>query len=196
MSESPAYSGHFKQIDYSFEKNLPASWDAYLSELNGKQRHEIRRKIRRLNEAGTVTFRVIDTPEEAEKAYSDFLSLFAESSEDKNRFMTEKMHIFFQQLLYNMSQCGLLRLFFLDIDGVPAATALCFQHNGTMFLYNSGFTRKFTGISAGLTCKVMSIEKAIEQGCRTYDFLRGAEPYKRHLGGKPVTLFKVRLLLT
>ena len=36
--------------EVSYEMNLPKSWEAYLSELKSKQRHEVRRKLRRLSE--------------------------------------------------------------------------------------------------------------------------------------------------
>ena len=43
--------------DMSFELALPGSWDDYLTILSGKERHEIRRKLRRLYEAGQISYR-------------------------------------------------------------------------------------------------------------------------------------------
>ena len=46
--------------DVTLELDLPSSWDKFLSELTGKQRHEVRRKLRRLNEAGELSYRVVE----------------------------------------------------------------------------------------------------------------------------------------
>jgi hypothetical protein len=48
--------------DVLFELPLPASWDGYLALLSGKQRHEIRRKLRRLEESKAHAFRMLDEP--------------------------------------------------------------------------------------------------------------------------------------
>jgi len=45
----------------------------------------------------------------------------------------------------------------------------------------------------GLLSKAVSIREAIGRGCREFDFLRGDEEYKRHLGGVPRELVTLRL---
>ena len=39
------------QEDVSLELDLPATWEEFLLSLTGKERHEVRRKLRRLKEA-------------------------------------------------------------------------------------------------------------------------------------------------
>ena len=46
--------------DVSLELDLTSTWDEYLAVLTGKQRHEVRRKLRRLWEAGKVDYRFIE----------------------------------------------------------------------------------------------------------------------------------------
>jgi len=60
LAEQMGYFVESHQAAFSYEIALPRTWESYLSMLNGKQRHEIRRKIRRLNEAGHVQFRVLE----------------------------------------------------------------------------------------------------------------------------------------
>lgn len=184
-----------KQLDLSFEKKLPSTWQSYLNDLNGKQRHEIRRKIRRIKESGDIDLRIVENPKDVVNSYEDFFRLFVASGEDKAKFMDHTMNTFFTALLENMARAGLLRLYFLDIDRTPAATALCFEFNNTMFLYNSGYDPQFHSLSVGLTCKTLSIQNAIERGCTTYDFLKGKEPYKHRLGGSPVPVYQVKFYL-
>jgi CelD/BcsL family acetyltransferase involved in cellulose biosynthesis len=181
--------------DVSYELELPADWDAYLRGLTVQQRHELRRKLRRLEEAGSFIYRVIYDPESLDAALEIFLRLFRLSRPDKEAFMTPAMEAFFRSLSRSMADCGLLRLGFLDINGEPGAAVMCFEYSGTVYLYNSGFDPRFRHLNAGLLCKVLSIRDSIERGKKVYDFLKGAEIYKQRLGGRPVPLQRCRVLL-
>jgi CelD/BcsL family acetyltransferase involved in cellulose biosynthesis len=46
LAQERHYSVDYHQTDVSSELDLPVSWDEYLKMLDGKQRHEIRRKMR------------------------------------------------------------------------------------------------------------------------------------------------------
>ncbi len=174
--------------------DLPASWNRFLEQLAGPQRHELRRKMRRLNEAGRVVFRSLEKESEIAVAMEIFLSLFRTSRRDKARFMTEPMEAFFLRLTANMSDAGLCRLHLLELDDAPGAAALCFDYRGTIYLYNSGYDRSLGSLSVGLICKALSIREGIARGRTAYDFLKGDERYKTRLGGKPLRLRRVRLL--
>ncbi|MBN2108894.1 MAG: GNAT family N-acetyltransferase [Deltaproteobacteria bacterium] len=181
--------------DVSYELALPADWDGYLSGLAVQQRHEVRRKLRRLQEAGPFAYRSVDASEAIDAAMDSFLHLFTISRPDKRAFMTAAREAFFRSLARSMASWGLVRLGFLDIDGEPAAAVMCFDYRGTVYLYNSGFDPRFRHLNAGLLCKVLSIRYSIQRGNKVYDFLKGAEPYKQRLGGRPVPLQRRRLLL-
>ncbi|MBC8317808.1 MAG: GNAT family N-acetyltransferase [Desulfobulbaceae bacterium] len=185
----------FNTNSLTFGKKLPSSWQVYLEELNGKQRHEVRRKTRRLYEAGEIELLIIESPEKADEACDLFLRLFISSRKDKAMFMDATMTLFFRRLIHAMSAVGMLRLFFLYINNKPAATALCFEYNKTMYLYNSGYDPRFRPLSAGFLCKSMSIQNAIERGCTSYDFLKGSEPYKRRMGGISSPVYQCHLHL-
>jgi CelD/BcsL family acetyltransferase involved in cellulose biosynthesis len=181
--------------DVSYELALPADWDAYVSGLAVQQRHEVRRKLRRLQEAGPFAYRSVDAPEAVDAAMDMFLHLFTISRPDKRAFMTPAREAFFRSLARSMALWGLVRLGFLDIDGEPAAAVMCFDYRGTVYLYNSGFDPRFRHLNAGLLCKVLSIRDSIQRGKKVYDFLKGAEPYKQRLGGRPVPLQQCRVFL-
>lgn len=177
------------QVATGYEMALPRSWESYLYMLGGKQRHEIRRKLRRLDEAGHVRYRVISRPDEMPEHMDIFLSMFSASRPDKSEFMTDQMTSFFLSLSQRLAERGWFRLSFLDIDRVPAAGVMCFDYNNTIFLYNSGYERRFRHLSTGLLSKVYSIKESIERKRRRYDLLKGNEVYKKRLGGTPVPLY-------
>ena len=181
--------------EVSLEMPLPATWDAFLLTLSGKERHEIRRKLRRLAEAGPVRYRLVEGRDEVDREMETFLTLFAMNRTDKAVFMTGSMASFFRSLARSMAAEKMVRLFFLDVDGIAAATVMCFDYNATVYLYNNAYDEQFRAFSVGLLCKVFSIRDSIERRKRAYDFLKGGEAYKYRLGGAPVRLYRCRVAL-
>ena len=170
--------------------NLPGSWDDYLSMLRGKERHEIRRKLRRLNEAGQINFRIVKNADSVSEEMEIFLNLFKSNRSDKAEFMTDQMVSFFKGLAASLNEARILRLFFLDLDQIPVAATMCFNYRSTMYLYNNGYDNRFASLSVGLLGKILSIKESIQSGLQVYDFLKGAEGYKQRLGGQPYQLYR------
>jgi CelD/BcsL family acetyltransferase involved in cellulose biosynthesis len=181
--------------DFTLELDLPLSWDEFLGDLTGKQRHEVRRKLRRLKEAGEISYRVVKASKEVLDEMETFLALFGLSRSDKAAFMTNKMNDYFCLLAESMSDANLLTLSFVDIDGTPAAAVMCFDYNSTVYLYNNGYDGRFSSLSVGLLSKVLTIKESIRRGKQKFDFLKGTEEYKYRLGGKPVPLYRCQVKL-
>lgn len=179
-----------EMIDVSFDLPLPSSWEGYLAALKGKDRHELRRKLRNLSKSGEPRF--YTAPPTSENM-QDFFHLFRISREDKEAFMTPRREEFFSRLARDLGEKGWVQLSFLELDGKRVATTLCFDYGDAVSLYNSGYEPEFAPLSVGLLCKAMTIKQAIEKGLKVYDFLRGAEDYKFHLGGKPFSIYRMVL---
>jgi CelD/BcsL family acetyltransferase involved in cellulose biosynthesis len=192
MAESGEIRIRVTPDEASFETPLPDTWPLYLNQLNSKQRHEVRRKIRRLEAAGSVAFYMADSDNQ-EEFTETFLTLFRKNREDKAVFMSDQMAGYFRELIRELAEHRMLRLFVLTVDQQPASTVLCFDHNGVRYLYNSGYDECYHDLSVGVLCKVFSIQHAIETGCRRYDFLKGAEIYKKRIGGQEVPLYHCRV---
>ncbi len=70
---------------------LPSSWEEYLERLNGKDRHELRRKMRRLSQSGArVALPDLRSPPEVAAGIEDFLRLHTASRSDKAEFMSPR----------------------------------------------------------------------------------------------------------
>lgn len=184
-----------KREDVSYELALPPTWEEYLRLLKGPERHEIRRKLKRFEEAGRAHFRTVTDPGQTGPAMDTFLRLFEASRADKAAFLTGRRASFFRSLAEETARAGLLRLSILELDGEPAAAVLCFQDRSTVYLYNNGYDSRFGSLSVGFLSKVLSIREAIREGKKKFDFLKGAEAYKRRLGGSPVPLYRCRVLV-
>jgi CelD/BcsL family acetyltransferase involved in cellulose biosynthesis len=174
--------------------DLPPTWDDYLLTLSKKDRHELRRKMRRMAEVGgTIRDYDLSSAGEIEAAMPDFLRLHRESRQDKAEFMTPAMERFFLEMTSTLAQEDLVRLFFLEVDAQRVASVLAFNCGDELWLYNSGFDPAYAYASVGLVSKAIALQRAIEAGKRCYDFLRGAEPYKYDLGAKDLAVVRATL---
>lgn len=188
----PGWEAGLGPDEVTFETPLPADWEAYLGQLDGKQRHEVRRKVRRLENQCAFTYGPAADPE----AGADlFVRLFRRNRADKADFMNDTMVGYFQALIHVLAVRGMLRLLFLQVAGEPAAGVLCFDYDGVRYLYNSGYDDRYEPLSVGILSKVFSIRDAVAAGCRHYDFLKGAEIYKRRIGGRELPLHQCRITL-
>jgi len=185
----------FEPDEVSLEKDLPSTWEEYLQSLDSKQRHEVKRKLRRLEEAGKIDYRFVTEPASVPAFMDVFVKMFVESRTDKATFLTDQMNGFFRDMAGTMAEAGLLRGGVLELDGRPVAAVMAFDYNGTVYLYNSGYDQEQSQLSVGILSKAFLIKDSIERGRKKFDFLKGGERYKYHLGGREVQLQKCRITL-
>ena len=171
--------------------SLPGDWEAYLSLLSKKDRHELRRKLRRLDTQTEWRWYCLTAADEVLGKLDEFLSLMRGSSPEKAEFMTPDRERFFRALAGRMAELDHVRLFFMEMDGTLAASSLCFDYGPARLLYNSGYDPGLSYYSVGLLLHAMCVKDAIEQGISYFDFLRGPEPYKAHLGGRQKSLYRM-----
>jgi CelD/BcsL family acetyltransferase involved in cellulose biosynthesis len=173
---------------------LPESWDAYLATLSGKDRHELRRKMRKLEaELPEVRVRSVTAPTEVDRALTHFLRLHRLSRTGKAKFMDERMERFFRVALAALAEAGWVRLWFLDSAGTPVASFICTEYGESVGLYNSGFDPAHSRLAPGIVLLGHVIRDAIERRIPVFDFLRGDEHYKYAFGPTPTELMSLRL---
>jgi CelD/BcsL family acetyltransferase involved in cellulose biosynthesis len=169
---------------------LPGDWEAYQAALPKKDRHELRRKLRRLQAAGELEFHVYTSPDDVRERLPTLLRLMVESRSDKASFMSEQMGRFFHRMAPALAGEGLVRLYELELDTKPVASVLGLRQGRQLLFYNSGYDPQYAGLSVGLASKVFCLRDAIESGCERADFLRGKEPYKYDLGGQDRQIYR------
>ncbi len=174
---------------------LPPTFDAYLESLDKKQRHELRRKLGKI-ERETSSWRCFTVREQEGLVgwVQRFIDLHRLASAGKNEFMTGQMSAFFQRLASDMAAAGWLQLAFIEIEGQLAATLFNFDYDGRIWVYNSGFDpQAFPALSPGIVLNAWLIEQAIQSGHHVYDFLRGDEVYKYRFGAVDARVMRVEL---
>jgi len=124
-----------------------------------------------------------------------FLKLFSLSREEKASFITDQVESFFRSLAEAMAEIGLLRFGILKVDTLPAAMIMGFDYNEAMYLYNSAYDPIYSHLSVGLLSKVLCIKESIQRSRKKWDFLKGGEPYKYHIGGREIPLYKCQITI-
>ncbi|MDP8960845.1 MAG: GNAT family N-acetyltransferase [Actinomycetota bacterium] len=165
--------------------DLSGGWEGYLGRLTSKQRHEIRRKARKLSrEAGVVKLVVVDE-HELSAAVDEFFALNRAAGGEKGRFFVDdSMYAFFQSLAAEFGPERTLRMHRLDVEGRPGAISVSLSHRSEWGLYNSAFERELRALAPGMVLLAELIRIAGEEGFGVFDLLRGDEPYKYRYGAE------------
>ncbi len=193
MAEARGYRTLVEVEDVCPIIRLPATWEDYLMTLDKKQRHEVRRKLRRAEEEVDTRFVVVGPDQDLDAAMQTFIRLHQKSTPDKDKFMDPQMQGFFFDVARAFQARGWLQLTFVEMDGQKAASLLNFDYDDTILVYNSGYDPALYGqLSPGWVVTARSIEHAISLGRHKFDFLRGDEEYKYRFGGQDT---EVRRLL-
>ncbi|MGQ9467411.1 MAG: GNAT family N-acetyltransferase [Anaerolineae bacterium] len=173
---------------------LPSTWEEYLASMDGKDRHELRRKLRRAEALEGLRWYIVGPQHDLEAEMEDFLTLMARSSRAKEEFLTPPMRAFFRELARAAFAEGWLQLAFLEWNGRKLAAYLNFVYRNHVLVYNSGLDwRADPGLGAGIVLSAFLIRHAIAEGREAYDFLRGSEDYKYRLGGKEMPVVRIRV---
>ncbi len=172
--------------------SLPATWDDYLASLGRKDRHELRRKLRRAEATAGLRWFIVGPEHDLAEATEDFLDLVERSSPEKAAFLTSQRREFFRELIRVSYEAGWLQLAFLELGEQKLAAYLNFVYNNRVLSYNSGLDwQNDPRLGAGIVLAAILIRHAIEEGREVYDFMRGDERYKYRLGGQDVTVNRV-----
>jgi CelD/BcsL family acetyltransferase involved in cellulose biosynthesis len=173
---------------------LPSEWGGYLGLLDKKQRHEVRRKLRRIHGAQEeVDWYIVNSEHNLQNEISCFVELMAASDPEKEEFLQDEQHvIFFNNIVPLMQERGWLQMSFLTIGAERVASYINFVYDNRVLVYNSGLNHQSYGqLSPGIVLLAYNIQYAIENEYVAYDFLRGDEIYKYRMGGQDTAVINI-----
>jgi len=173
--------------------SLPSDFETYLAGIDKKQRHEIRRKMRRAAEYEVpVRWYVVDDPATLDAEMEDIFEMMRQDPA-KDEFLTETMRGHFLTTTRTAMQKGWLWLAFLEVGGKKAAAAYNFDYGNRLLGYNSGVNRDFIELSPGWVLLGHMLQWACEHGRTEFDFMRGSEEYKYRFGAKDRSVMRVQV---
>jgi len=162
---------------------LNGSFEEYLSRVEKKQRHEIRRKMRRAAESDlNVRFIVVAKDADIENEINTFFDLMVQDP-NKANFLHPAMREQMTVTMRTAFEQGYLWLAYLEVDGIKVAASLNFDYKNKLWGYNSGVSRAHMELSPGWVLLGHVIQWCCENGRYEFDFMRGDEDYKYRFGG-------------
>ncbi len=165
--------------------------------LLGEQREEViasllagkhmRRRLQKLQKAGAVSFRHIESEPEAQQQLTHFFrchrrrcAVFAKTS----CFEEPEMRSMMRTLVAQMDLQRELRFGVLELNGRPLAWSLGFQVNGKYAYYQQTFDLDAEDYAPGEVLLHHLLSYARESVEREFDFLRGDEFFKRRFAAQ------------
>jgi CelD/BcsL family acetyltransferase involved in cellulose biosynthesis len=172
---------------------IPHSWNEYLNGIKKKQRHEIRRKLKRAENHDTpVSWYFVQDEDSLDEEIKAFLDLMALDNQ-KEEFLTDIMRKQMGEAIHTAFNAGWLQLSFLMIGEEKAAAYLYFDYANKLWVYNSAINFDFYDLSPGWVLLAYLIQWAIENGREVLDFMRGDEVYKYRFGGIDRYVMRVQI---
>ena len=161
---------------------LGGDWSAYERTLRPQFRKDIRRRARRLAEAGAVSFDVEDGRTGLESLLAEGFRV--EASGWKGRAGTaivsdETTHRFYGEISRWAAERGSLRLAFLRVDGRAIAFELMLEENGVLYDVKTGYDEAYARYSPGHLLVREILRWAAERGVHRYEFLGEEDTFKR-----------------
>ena len=169
--------------------------DAFLSTLGKKARHEIRRKVRRAEAVGEIR---LETSADPLADLPSFIDLHQRRWGADGLFPPtpggDASRVFVRRLFELLSPDGTIGLSFLSVGDRRIAAGIHLETADSVLYYNAGVDPDAYDLSPGVVLIAKYIERALADGKRRFDFLRGDEGYKYEWGAadEPIQRLLVR----
>ncbi len=194
QADRAGFGFRLQQEETAAVLRLPATWEEYLDSLDSKERHELKRKRRRIAREHPDARVRSTTPDTLEQDLKIFFEMHRGADGLKGHFMKPEIATFFERLARSFFELGWLRLDFLEIGNSAIASTFGFELNETLYLYNSALEPEFKRLSPGQILVAELIEDAIDRDLKVFDFMRGPERYKYQLGAEAIPLNNVQVM--
>ena len=163
---------------------LPDSWESLKQKFGKNLRYNLGRYQRKLDKCfpGAVSFQTVKEESELITAMSKLYQLHhLIQFSNKNRkglFEEKKIEDLNDEISKQALALGNLRLHSLRVEDNIIAVLYCFQYKNRVYYYQAGYDPEWKNFSPGRLLMAYAIKKAITEGMKEFDFLRGNEAYK------------------
>ena len=191
--QQQGYQASVIPVESCWKLDLNRSWELQNQTFSKKLRRKTKKAMKRLTDSSTT----VELASESgfDSIWDQFVVLH-----QSRRNMLGQVGCFadqrFEQFLKNASESlikrGLCELISISHQGAPIAAALLFHDQQNVFMYQSGFDPEYRSLEPGYMLIVAAMQWAIDRQFKTFDFLRGDEPYKARWNTKRIPHVKLR----
>lgn len=168
---------------------LPNTFDGYLGEFRKKQRYNLKRQVRLMNEGvgNSLRMTLVDSREQIASFLDDVRRITVKSwkaeLEESGPDMADD-----PDALRALADTGLLRAYLLSANDAPVAYALGYRHRDVYHYANIGYDADFAKYSPGAVLLLQMIQDLIDNaGVRYMNFGITDANYKRVFGNRHIS---------
>ncbi len=160
--------------------DLPASWAEYVRMRSKSGRREVRQALKNID-AGTIRVARVENQQQLDAVWDQFVTLHQRrrhASGTTGCFDHPPFDVFLRDAASALLDSGMLELIIASNEGVPVAAHFAIADNDRWYFYQSGMDPDAEALRPGLSMFCHAIRESIETGRKTFDMMRGDEPYK------------------
>ncbi len=175
---------------------IPETWDEYLAARPRPYRRKIRRLKEKMLDNGRACGRLVIERREVHRLFETLVELHQrrrESLHQRGCFKTPAFHDFLFDVVDQFCETEHLYFAELTIDGQTAAASVGLIFDNVNYIYQCGMSPELSRCQPSWLMNTYTVQHAIRNQLCGVDFLCGDEPYKAHLGARPVRMVQVRV---
>lgn len=200
LSEEFARRGHAIHVRPAmscWRTELAPGWDEFLKRLSGSRRARVRQLTRKYFDSGRAMTRGPESAAELDRGFHLMVELHQRRRQSLGQagcFVSSAFLRFHEEVCRRFHSLGMLRLLWTELDNRPIAAEYALVGGQTIYYYQTGLEPEATGDDPGWLGMIGSVQRAIQEGYRGFDFLRGDEPYKSSWGAQPQMTIETRIV--
>jgi CelD/BcsL family acetyltransferase involved in cellulose biosynthesis len=147
-------------------------------------RTELRRKTKKMEQAGRVDIVCVSSPKDCERAFADAVRVEAKSWKEPTHtsFGTEKgVARFYQTLARRCAETGKLRNYLLYLDGQPVAHLFGVEFRRRYLALKTSYDQTYKALSPGVVLMRHALQDSFQRGLEIFDFVGVESRWKNEL---------------
>jgi CelD/BcsL family acetyltransferase involved in cellulose biosynthesis len=160
---------------------LLGDWEEYIGGLSRNMRYNIKRRMQNLEKDFKTRYFIwqdIGGLEYAMERLSFLHNKRWEQKGGKHGFSSKEYNAFHQAVAREFAMKGWLQLSCLELDGEIVGILYDYRYGNKIYYYQGGFDPSLYKYSLGLVLRAYVIQKAIENGIKEIDLLKGGYEHK------------------
>ncbi len=183
-------------VSGTWQTELAGSWKEFEQRISKSFRRKTKKADSRLK-SDNVTTTIAATQGDLDRVWPIFVELHQlrrTSLNEAGCFADSRFEKFLRNAVLGLSESGNVQINITWLNNRPIATNLEFNAGDAVYMYQTGLDPEFSDFEPGHLIFTWAIRNAIERGFRSFDFLRGDEPYKARWNALRIPLMRTRVV--
>ncbi len=189
------FDNHTTELEGCWKVDLPSQWSELEPKFSKSMRRKTKKASQRLSDDQTEVRSSRDVG--FEELWPNFVELHQQRRQMLGQagcFADARFQSFLQDAMSGLIESGHAEVVEIRHGGQPLASMLLLNDGETVYMYQSGMCDQRSAMEPGYQLAACAIQRAIEDGFRGFDFLRGDEPYKARWNTTRVTLSRIKFV--